>query len=70
MIDLPAGGVTTVQELHFAGLAPGANLFDIAIEGPQRPTWQMVVSSYRPWPESMSESGGTANDEHAPRRAV
>ncbi len=49
VLHLPSEGATTVQEVHFADLAPGSNPFEIAIDGPQRPAYQMVVNSYRPW---------------------
>ena len=49
VIHLPKEGAAAVQEIYFADLAPGSNPFEIAIDGPQRPAYQMVVNSYRPW---------------------
>ena len=54
VMHLPENGTSVVQELYFAGLEPGITSFDVAIDGPQRPAWQMVVNSYRPWPETGS----------------
>ncbi len=49
VIELPAEGLNVVQQVLFAGLDPGSHVIEVAIDGPQRPVYQMVVSSYRPW---------------------
>jgi hypothetical protein len=56
VIFLPEAGLSEVQEFSFAGLAPGANSFEVVVDGPQRPAYQMVTQSYRPWPQTTGKA--------------
>lgn len=58
VIVLPAEGASVAQEVRFADLNGGRHQFDVTVSGPQRPAYQIITSSYRPWPRT----AGTANE--------